>query len=159
MEVSATESAALIGRAKARGSRIILNLAPAHALPEASLRLIDMLVVNETEAEMLAQHLRCEATAPALRARLSVDVVRTLGAEGLEAATGAGTQRMPARQVVPVDTTAAGDCFVGVLAAALDRNMAPADAFRRATIAAALCCTRSGSQSSLPTASEIDACA
>jgi ribokinase len=56
-----------------------------------------------------------------------------------------------------VDTTAAGDCFMGVLAAALDRGQSPAAALRRAATAAALACTRHGSQGSLPTAQDTDA--
>ena len=157
MEVPAGETEALIARARARGARVILNLAPAHVLPEACLRLLDMLVVNETEAQTLAVEFGCEPTAPALCETLSIAVVRTLGAAGLEAAIQADTMHLPARKIDAVDTTAAGDCFVGVLAAALDRGLPPADAFRRATAAAALCCTKAGSQSSLPTASEIDA--
>jgi ribokinase len=56
-----------------------------------------------------------------------------------------------------VDTTAAGDCFVGVLAAALDRGVELEAALRRANAAAALCCTKPGSQDSTPTTAEIDA--
>ena len=68
-----------------------------------------------------------------------------------------GVTTMPARAIIPVDTTAAGDCFVGVLAAALDRGATLTAALNRATAAAALCCTRHGSQSSIPSASETDA--
>ena len=64
---------------------------------------------------------------------------------------------MPARAIVPVDTTAAGDCFVGVLAAALDRGATLSEALHRATTAAGPCCTRHGSQGSIPSASETDA--
>jgi ribokinase len=64
---------------------------------------------------------------------------------------------MPAHTVTTIDTTAAGDCFVGVLAAALDRGASLAGALNRATAAAALCCTRHGSQGSIPLAYETDA--
>jgi ribokinase len=157
MEVPGEETATLILRARARGARIILNLAPAVPLPETALRAVDLLVVNETEAAWLAERLGCGADASALHAMLAVGVIRTLGGDGLEAATRAGAQRIPARAISPVDTTAAGDCFVGVLAAALDRGAALDQAMRRATAAAALCCTRAGSQSSIPTAAETDA--
>jgi len=80
-----------------------------------------------------------------------------LGGDGLEAADATGTRTIPARVITPVDTTAAGDCFVGVLAAALDRGAPLDQALQRATTAAALCCTRPGSQSSLPPARETDA--
>jgi ribokinase len=157
MEVAAEETAALIHRAHARGARIILNLAPAAPLEIAALRKLDLLTVNETEAAWLGGHLGCGTDAAALRSALGVDVVRTLGEEGADVATGAGMQRVPARRVTPVDTTAAGDCFVGVLAAALDRGTSLADALARASAAAALCCTRAGSQSSLPDANETNA--
>jgi ribokinase len=157
MEVPAQETAALILRAKARGARIILNLAPAASLPEAALRCIDLLVANETESEWVADRFGCGADALALHQALDVGVIRTLGGDGLEAATRNGIQRIPARAITPVDTTAAGDCFVGVLAAALDRGATLEAALQRATTAAALCCTRAGSQGSIPTAREIDA--
>ncbi|MGH7082005.1 MAG: PfkB family carbohydrate kinase, partial [Acetobacteraceae bacterium] len=65
--------------------------------------------------------------------------------------------RMPAPSIVAVDTTAAGDCLAGVLAAALDRGAPLPDALRRAVAAASVCCTRAGSQGSLPGAAETDA--
>lgn len=157
MEVPAEATAALIARARARGARIVLNLAPAAALPVPALRDVDILVVNETEAEWIGTHLQAGNTAAALRAALGVDVIRTLGGEGLEAATASGVQTIPARDIVAIDTTAAGDCFVGVLAAALDRGTSLDQALQRATTAAALCCTRAGSQGSIPLGAETDA--
>ena len=157
MEVPPEETAALIHRARARGTRILLNLAPAAALPEETLRALDMLVVNETESAWLAAHLGCADTAAALRARLTPTLIRTLGGAGLDAAGTAGVETIPAHAIAAADTTAAGDCFMGVLAAALDRGMTLALALRRATAAAALCCTRPGSQGSIPMAHETDA--
>jgi ribokinase len=157
MEVPAEETAAAIQRASARGARIVLNLAPALPLAEAVLRCVDVLVVNETEAASLATEFGCDATAAALHGRLEVTVVRTLGGDGLEAASAEdGLIRLPARPVIVVDTTGAGDCFVGVLAAALDRGEGLSAALQRATAAAALCCTRAGSQGSIPVAAETD---
>lgn len=152
MEVAPDQTAALIQRAKVRGARTILNLAPAAALPVEVLRAVDILVVNETEADWLADHLGCAATAAALHVALGTTVIRTLGENGLETAT----QHMPARRIDPVDTTAAGDCFVGVLAASLDRGQPLSAALHRATNSAALCCVRPGSQGSLPWAAETD---
>ena len=157
MEVPAEQTAALIHRAKAKGTRIILNLAPAAALPIEALKALDILTVNETEGDWLAAHLNCAPTAQALQRTLGVTVIRTLGENGLEVATGQGVQHIPARQITPTDTTAAGDCFVGVLAAALDRGQSLTDALQRATTAAALCCMKPGSQGSLPWAEETDA--
>ena len=180
MEVPAEETAALIRRAHARGTRIVLNLAPAGALPEDALRKATILVANETETAWLASEARAPDAdghggngAPAgddaksehmavsdaslLHQRFGVQVVRTLGAAGLELASAGGIVPIPAFRIAPVDTTAAGDCFVGVLAAALDRGAALPDALRRASAAAALCCTRHGSQAAIPTATETDA--
>jgi ribokinase len=81
----------------------------------------------------------------------------TLGGHGLVADTRDGPLVLPVHPVSVVDTTAAGDCFTGVLAAGLDRGLGIHDAIRRANVAAALCCSRAGSQTSLPLASETDA--
>ncbi|MBS0638738.1 MAG: ribokinase [Acetobacteraceae bacterium] len=158
MEVPADETARLVERARAAGTRIVLNLAPAAALPEATLRAVDVLLVNETEGAWLAGHLGCEANAAALRACLQgVAVVLTRGGDGADIATASGAWHAPAWSVTPVDTTAAGDCFAGVLAHRLDRGETLQQAVDRASAAAALCCARAGSQSSLPMATDIDA--
>jgi ribokinase len=147
----------VIRRARADGCRVILNLAPAVLLEAAALRLVDLLVVNEDEAQTLADDQGCGATAAALHAALGVGVIRTLGADGAEVATDDGVFSVASPVVTVVDTTAAGDCFVGVLAAALDRGLSLRVAMRRACIAAGLACTVAGSQRSLPDAAGIDA--
>lgn len=152
MECDPGEVAALVRRARARGARILLNLAPAVALPVDALAMLDVLVVNEHEAAWLGV-----ADAGALHARLGVGAVRTLGAGGAEWAAAAGAGHAASPAVPVVDTTGAGDCFVGVLAATLDRGAALPDAVRRACAAAALACTRWGAQAALPDAGETDA--
>ncbi len=122
-----------------------------------ALRVVDLLVVNEDEAVWLGRHLESGIDAFALRATLGLTVIRTLGGAGAEAADATDRIHIPAHQVQVRDTTAAGDCFVGVLGAALDRRAPLAAALRRAATAAALSCTRTGSQTSLPAALEIDA--
>jgi ribokinase len=114
-------------------------------------------VLNEHEAAWLAADLTVPPTPESLHAALGVTIVITLGESGLEAATPAGKIRLQAHQVTAVDTTGAGDCFTGVLAAALDRGLALEPALRRANIAAGLCCTIRGTQGSMPTAQAIDA--
>lgn len=153
MELPRAETEAVIARGRAAGARIVLNLAPALPLAEPALRAVDVLVVNETEAAWLAGRFGTDATAGALAAHLGVPVVRTLGADGAEAPGLA----VPAPEMVPVDTVAAGDCFTGVLAAELDRGATLEAAMRRAVTAASLACTRSGSQQSLPVRAETDA--
>ena len=158
MEVPMQELASLIARN--RGARLVLNLAPPRPMPLDLYRALDILVVNEHEAGWLATHLGIADDAGSLHARLGCVVVRTLGGEGAEWAgqeAGQGAGHMPAVAVNAVDTTAAGDCFTGVMAAGLDRGLPLHDALRRASAAAAICCTRRGSQGSLPTAAEIDA--
>jgi ribokinase len=156
MEMLASETADVITRAKAAGARILLNLAPAGALPEAALRAVDILVVNETEGAWLAAHLSCADNAAAIRGCLDVAaVVLTQGADGADIASRDASWHEPARQVEVVDTTAAGDCFVGVLAHQLDCGKSLRAAVQRASIAAALCCANSGSQGSIPIQSEI----
>jgi ribokinase len=157
MEVPAAETASLIARARQRGSRIVLNLAPASALDRAALAALDVLVVNEGEAAWLAQSLGVGAAPEALAQALGITVVATLGEKGLVAVSREGTWRVAALPIKPVDTTAAGDCFVGVLAAALDRGKTLPEALHRASVAAGLACTKAGAQPSLPSAREIDA--
>jgi ribokinase len=157
MEVPAPEIAALVARAKARGARIVLNLAPPGELPEATLRALDLLVANEHEAEALAGRLGCAADAAALHGALGIGVAVTRGEAGCEAATVAGRFAVPAFPITPVDTTGAGDCWCGVLCAGLDRGLALAEAMRRAAAAAAIACTRPGAAAGMPSAAETDA--
>ena len=163
MEVPAAETAALIARARTADARVVLNLAPAAPLPEAALRAVDVLVVNETEGGWLATYLGCGGTAAELSTRLGgIAVVLTQGEQGADVAAtpdgaSAATWHEPAVAIQPVDTTAAGDCFVGVVAHRLDRGDPLHAAIRRATLAAALCCTRPGSQGSIPAAADTDA--
>ncbi len=158
MEVRAGEIAALIRRGREAGCRIILNLAPAAPLDEPVLRALDLLVLNEGEAGFLAEWLGCAAEAASLRARLGgVGVVVTLGENGVEAASGQGDVRLLGHPVQVVDTTGAGDCFTGVLAASLDRGMSIRDALVRANVAAALCCSKRGTQGSMPRATQTEA--
>ncbi len=155
MEVPAEEIAALVRRAKARGARAVLNLAPPGALALDTLAALHLLVVNEHEAAVLGARLGCEAKAVALRGALAVDVVVTRGEAGAEAATVAGVITVPAFRVTAVDTTGAGDCFCGVLCAGLDRGLTLEAAMRRASAAASIACTRAGAAS--PVAAETDA--
>ena len=153
MECDPDETATLIMRARRLGTRIVLNLAPARVLDPVAIGAVDLLVVNEAEAEWLAASGGSGADVAALAARWGVAVVRTLGEGGAEWSGGL----VPASEIAVVDTTAAGDCFVGVLAAALDRGVHMAAAMARATVAAGICCTQAGSQGSLPGRAAIDA--
>lgn len=140
--------------ARAAGVAVVLNAAPAQALPPALLAVLDVLVVNEGELDALAGH---DGTIAERMARLSVaTVVTTLGARGACARTPDGWHVQGAWPVDAVDTTAAGDTFCGVLVAARARGATMPLALREASAAAALACTRPGAQSSVPTRDELD---
>jgi ribokinase len=158
METDPESTAALIRRGHAQGIRCIHNLAPAMPMEADVLRLLEILVVNEEEGVWLAAHLGAAMAGDALSLHrlLGITVVRTLGAGGVEWAGDDAQGHLPAAPVTVADTTAAGDCFVGVLAAALDRGASLGVAIRRAATAATLACTRAGSQRSLPDSPAID---
>ena len=156
MEAPRPAIEAVIARARAAGARIVLNLAPAGPLARAALAQLDLLLVNEDEAETLGADLGVGGTAAALAAALGIAVIRTMGAAGAELAADGTLTPVPAPRIEAVDTTAAGDCFAGVLASGLDRGMTLPDAMKRAVVAASLACLREGSQSSLPTRAETD---
>ena len=112
------------------GARTLLNAAPARALHLDELRLLDFLVVNQSEAVTLAAPLGWPAEADAfaraaVAAHHALAVIVTLGAEGAIARSGHGAWRVAAPPVEVVDTTGAGDAFAGSLAAALDRGDQP----------------------------------
>jgi ribokinase len=153
MEVPAEENAALIRRAKARGARVLLNLAPAGALPVEALRSVDLLIVNEHEAAALSTRLG----AGDLGATLGIEIVVTFGEAGARWFRGADIATVPAFVVSAVDTTGAGDVWCGVLAASLDRGLPMEAAMRRAAAAAAIACTRPGAAAACPTSAETDA--
>ncbi len=153
MEVPDAENWALLRRARAAGARAILNLAPAAPVEPEIFAMIDILVANQGEAAALDD---AAATARRLRQALVV----TSGAAGSTALLADGGRiETPALPVEAVDTTGAGDAFVGVLAAGLDDGLALAPALRRASAAAGLACRARGAQSAMPDAAAIDAAA
>jgi ribokinase len=144
--------------AKAQGVQVVLNAAPARALPAALLALVDVLIVNEGELIALTSGKGNEHSSVQDRlAQLPVPcVVVTLGGQGCVArvkdAQGRSTfTEQGAFKVNVVDTTAAGDTFCGALVAALSQLAPLALALQHASAAAALACTQLGAQSSIPT--------
>jgi ribokinase len=141
--------------ARARGVVVVLNAAPARALPPELLAALDILVVNETELAMLSGVPRDVEGA---LTRLPVPcVIATLGAQGCVAKVQERRLRQAGFPVKPVDTTAAGDTFCGVLVAALSRGADLPAALHEACAAAALACTQPGAQSSIPAHAEVQA--
>jgi len=147
--------------ARRAGCRVLLNPAPAQALPDALWPLLDILVLNETEAAMYCglpqvEPHEAEQVALLLRHRGPGLVLLTLGAEGVAWADEQGTGHVAAPRVRAVDTTAAGDTFIGALAARLVQGASVAQALAHAVNAAALCVTRPGAQASMPDRCEVD---
>jgi len=143
--------------ARAHGVRTVLTPAPAQPLPDDLLAAVDLLVPNEHEAAALTGRTDPRAAARALLEAVP-EVVVTLGAEGcLYAARDREPLAVPARPARAVDTTAAGDTFVGALAVALGEGRAMPDALTWATVASALSVEREGASSSMPTRAQIDA--
>jgi ribokinase len=151
MEVPPAETAAAIGRVRAYGGRALLNLAPALPLDQALLPEIDFIVANAGEAASLP-------SGPGAFARkLRRGLVVTAGAGGAVAYLADGSRiAVPALPIAPVDTTGAGDTFVGVLAASLDLGMPLERALRRAAAAGGLACLAYGAQSAMPDMAAID---
>ena len=139
--------------ARAKGVKVVLNAAPAQALPAALLALLDVLIVNEGELAVVAQH---TGSIAACLARIAVPtVVVTLGHHGCCARTESDLVLQPAFSVTPVDTTGAGDTFCGVLVAALSQGQTLPQAMTLASAAGALACTRLGAQTSIPEHAEL----
>ncbi len=140
--------------ARAHGLRVIYSAAPfdAHAA-QAMMPHVDLMVMNAVEADQLTRALKTPL------AELPVaHLLITSGAQGAtwrDQSTGAETNA-PAFTVTPVDTTGAGDCFIGYAAAAMDQGLEPHAAMRLAAAASALQVTRPGTANAIPTWSEVD---
>ncbi|WP_240139211.1 ribokinase [Streptomyces sp. MUM 178J] len=152
-------SAVLDGAEAARrhGVRTVLTPAPAQPLPPELLAAVDLLIPNEHEAAALAGVFDPPAAAQELLRQVP-EVVITLGSAGcLYAARDTPPLTVPAPRVTAVDTTAAGDAFVGALAVALGEGRPMREALAWASAAAALCVQRPGASPSMPYRPEIDA--
>ena len=146
--------------ARAHGVPVLLNPAPAQKLPADFLALADVLIPNESECEILTG-LPCsnaEQAEQAAQALLALGVPRTVitrGGSGVTYSSGDAMVHKPARSPYVVDTTAAGDSFVGGLAVSLANGEAFHDAIDFAVSVAALTVTRRGAQESLPSLEDV----
>ncbi len=147
----------------ARASHIItlLNPAPAQPLSDRVLALCDVIIPNETEASTLTgipvkDWESARAAARELGRHGVPIVIITLGARGALAWHSGAVSHIPAFPVTPVDTTAAGDAFVGAFALALARGLDLSTVLVRASAAGALATTKLGAQPSLPSESELE---
>lgn len=153
----------VLKRGRELGKTVILNPAPASGpLPADWFSCIDYLIPNESEASALSglpvdSLESAERAAGQLIAAGAGKVIITLGAQGSLFASGQGFEHFAAPRVKAIDTTAAGDTFVGGFAAALACGKSEADAIRFGQTAAALSVTRAGAQPSIPALSDVQA--
>ncbi len=142
------------------GVPILLNPAPAYPIGDEILKLISYLILNEHEAEMISgikiyDLVSAEIAAQNLHSRGVSVVIITLGENGLVMVNGIQTFSMPAHTVNVVDSTAAGDTFIGAFATAMQKNGNLLEAIRFANAAGALTVTRFGAQQSIPSYDEV----
>ncbi|PWU54091.1 ribokinase [Micromonospora sp. S4605] len=165
LEVPLPTVIAAAGLARAEGTTVVLNAAPAAPLPAELLDLVDVLVVNEHEAAVVAGVFADEPPA-LLDALLELvpRVVLTLGARGAAYADRGGVRlEIPAPRIDAVDTTAAGDAFTGALAVGWAERGGAVDAdavtaiLRWACAAGAACAQRPGASTALPERAAIEA--
>jgi ribokinase len=162
LEVPVATTLEALRVAKAAGVRTILNPAPATPLPDDMLPLVDLCVPNETELEALsgcpvADLVQVEAAARVLLGRGAGQVIVTLGDRGAMIVDAQSAEHIPAVPVTAVDSTGAGDAFIGSLAVFLAEQLPLTEAVRRANAVAALSVTRPGTQASFPVRAEVDA--
>jgi ribokinase len=162
LEVPLETVAYTLRLAKELGKTTVLNPAPARKLDEDVLRYVDILIPNEHELQVIAELDRIDELSLAQSARHFMDkgvgtIIVTLGAEGCYYADRDKMALYPARKVKAVDTTAAGDSFIGGFVAGYLASRDADAAIRQAQIAAAITVTRHGAQSSLPTRQEVEA--
>lgn len=155
METPAEENWKLARRAKKLGCNVILNVAPAAFVPHDILSEIDVLIVNEGEARAIAESLEMgEDNITRLPRRFAEkfghECILTMGGAGSLYYGPKGGWSTPAMPIAPIDTTAAGDTFVGYFGACLAQGKPIEEALRIATVAAGKCCLTAGAQASIP---------
>lgn len=164
-EIPLPTIAAFFARARAAGTVTVLNPAPAQKMSRELLALVDILVLNETELGFLAdvelsesdEAARIIDVARKLQARADQTICVTLGKRGVLALAASEELAVPGRAVKAVDTTGAGDGFVGALAAQLADGMPLRAALTFANVAASISVQRMGAGPSMPTAAEVAA--
>ncbi len=163
LELPLPTVAAGLAAAKAAGLTAMLNVAPYTPVARGLLRVVDILIANEGEAGDLAGWREpvtpenAAAVAAVFRERGPRTVIITLGAAGAVVCTTTDTAHLPAPPVQPVDTTGAGDCFTGALAAGLAAGDTLMTAAARAVAAASYSTTVVGATPGMPTTTELAA--
>jgi ribokinase len=164
-ETPIAETNTLLRRARAAGARTVLNLAPFQSFPDSLLKRVDVAVLNEIE---LSQATRTSLNARSalrqvvaacekMRLKGARTVVATLGGRGAVVVSADGATEISAFKAKVVDTTGAGDCFVGALAARMAQGVTPREAARYASAAASCSVERLGAAPSMPSGRDVAA--
>jgi ribokinase len=164
-EIPLPTISAFFKRARAAGATTILNPAPAIAFDADMLDLVDILILNETELGCLTKtelrdtddHARFVDAARSLPTDNDKIICVTLGKRGVLALVDNEPLVIPGRTVNAIDTTGAGDCFVGAVASQLAQGKSIRAALDYASVAASICVQRMGAAPSMPTAAEVSA--
>ncbi len=161
LEIPVEAVLAAARKAKESGVRVLLNPAPARSLPEELISLPDFLLPNETELSLLTDQpvsdiASAEKAALTLIGRGAQNVIVTLGGKGALIVAGTQVRHVDTYQVKVVDTTAAGDAFIGGFASALLQDKSLEEAVRYGCACGALATTKFGAQPSLPTREEVE---
>jgi ribokinase len=163
-EIPLPTVSAFFKRARAAGATTILNPAPAIEFGAELLDLVDILILNETELGLLTRtelrdtddDERFLAAARSLHMGDNKTVCVTLGKRGIVALIDGRQHTDVGRAVKAIDSTGAGDCFVGAVAALLAEGQPIQSALSYANIAASVCVERMGAAPSMPTAAEVE---
>jgi ribokinase len=164
-EIPQATITAFFERARAAGATTILNPAPAMQFVPELLDLVDILILNETELGFLTgtelrdsdEYAKFIDAARSLQARADQIVCVTLGKRGVVALIEGRQHTDLGRAVKAVDSTGAGDCFVGAVAAVLADGNPIQSALGYGNIAASICVQRMGAGPSMPTLAEVRA--
>jgi ribokinase len=164
-EIPLVAVTAFFQRARAAGTTTILNPAPAAECNAEMLELVDILILNESELALLAgielrdtdDHARFIEAARSLPIGRDKTVCVTLGKRGVLALVNDEPLIIPGRAVKAVDTTGAGDCFVGAVASQLADGSSIGNALDYANAAASICVQRMGAAPSMPSTAEVAA--
>lgn len=160
MEIPQAVNMYAIDKAKSYGCKVLLNAAPAYEMPEEYLKKCDIIVVNEVEAgfylkESIETVEQAKKGVRILADAYGSDIIITLGAEGSVVSDGGRTTFIPSRKVDAIETTGAGDSFIGGIGYSLMQGMNLTEACEFATCCSAVTVCRIGAQDSMPTLEEI----
>ena len=161
MEIPQEINQYAIEKAKSCGCKVLLNAAPASEIPEEYLKRCDIIVVNEVEAafylkEEVETVEQAEQGALELAKEYEASVIITLGKTGAVVAENGETAFIPSKKVNAVETTGAGDSFIGGIGYALIQGENLTDAGRFATCCSAVTVCRMGAQASMPALDEVE---